>query len=215
MSERYVHNPFSSATGTSTVEPRNDSPVLPASPGDGNADDIPVYNSRLIMVWLEYLEKFYPSVSIENILRHAGITRFEAQDPGVWLNQKQVDRFAQAAVESTGNPQIARETGRYIIACKSVQPVRQLTTGLLSMSTVYLLISKLSEVLSRGTEVHTRRLRSNRIEIISTPKPGFGEKAYQCENRSGCYESIGRLFTDDFAHVDHPECLHRGGRHCR
>ena len=179
------------------------------------ADDIPVYNSRLIMVWLEYLERTYPYISIENILERAGITRFEVQDPGMWFNQKQVDSFAQEAVKATMNPQIAREAGRYIIACKSVQPVRQLTIGLLSMSTVYLLISKISEVLSRGTEVHTRRLSSNRIEIISKPKPGFGEKKYQCDNRSGCYESIGLLFTDAYAQVDHPECLHEGGRYCR
>ncbi len=63
--------------------------------------------------------------------------------------------------------------------------------------------------------MRTRRLGSNKIEIISRPKPGFGEKAYQCENRIGCYESIGRLFTDSFAQVEHPECLHRGGRYCR
>ena len=69
--------------------------------------------------------------------------------------------------------------------------------------------------MSRGATVKAKKLGSDRVEISAMPKPGVQEKPYQCENRIGIFESMAKFFTGNFAAIEHPECLHRGGDKCR
>ena len=187
----------------------------PTSPPGENAEDRPAYSSRLFKVWLEYLGKFHPQVAIDPILQNAGMTRFEVEDPGHWFNQRQVDRFYALVRQETADPQVAREAGRYLALSDTIGPARQLTLGLLNLKSVYTLMTSLSAIITRSAEVSTRSLGPNAVEIINTIRTGFTEKPYQCENRLGIYESIGKLFSDHYAEVKHSECLHHGGACCR
>jgi len=177
--------------------------------------DGPLYNSRIIRVYIEYIKKHYPHLEIGSILSDAGITNYEVEDQGHWFTQHQVDRFHDILVEKTGDPDISRKVGRYAASSGGMGPAKQFTLGLMSLTSVYLLMQKLYSIMSRGATLKVKKLGSNKVEIISTPKPGVMEKLYQCDNRIGTFESLAKLFTEKFANIEHPTCIHRGGDLCR
>ncbi|MBW1919309.1 MAG: hypothetical protein JRI81_03670, partial [Deltaproteobacteria bacterium] len=54
--------------------------------------DEPLYNSRLIRNYVEYVRRFHPDVDVAEILRYAWITTYELEDQGHWFSQWQADR---------------------------------------------------------------------------------------------------------------------------
>ena len=124
----------------------------------GGNNDHPAYNSRLIKVYLEYLERNTSVASIDAILKNAGMTFFEVDDPGHWFTQKQVDDFYDQVIAATRDPDIAHKVGRYVATSIAIGLPRQLTLGLLSLKAVYTLIGPLSNILTRPSEVKTKVL---------------------------------------------------------
>lgn len=114
----------------------------------------------------------------------------------------------------TNNPDIARSAGRYSILSKAGQPVQQYALGFISPATAYTVIENLYNKVSLACKLSTKRLASNSIEITVTPKEGVDEKPYQCENRIGTFEAVAKMFTNQFAKIDHPVCIHKGGETC-
>jgi PAS domain S-box-containing protein len=183
--------------------------------GNGQVSDtLPLYNSRITRTYLEYIKNSYPEIDLDSVLEFAGMTKYQTEDQAHWFTQDQVDRFQELLVEKTGNPNIAREAGRYTTSHKGMGPVKQYTLGLMSLTSVYLLMEKVYPIVSRAVSVKTKKLGPNKVEIISAPKPGINEKPYQCENRIGGFESLSKLFTDRMANVDHPLCFHKGDDAC-
>jgi PAS domain S-box-containing protein len=178
-------------------------------------DNTPIYSSRITQFYLRYLKRKYPFVDRSAILEYAGMTRYEVEDQGHWFTQEQVDRFHKILVEKTGNPNISREAGRYASSTEGIGAAKQYTLGLLSPAFIYLSAGKLFDHFTLGTTVSAKKLKSNQIEIVFTPKPGVNEKPYQCENRTGSLESMARLFTWKYAKIDHPECYHKNDARCR
>ena len=64
-------------------------------------DNTPLYNSRIIKTYLEFLEKYYSGLDIDSILDYSEMTRYEIGDPGHWFSQRQVDRFYKILVEKS------------------------------------------------------------------------------------------------------------------
>lgn len=178
-------------------------------------DKTPLYNSRIIKVYLEYIKKHYPKVDIDSILGYAKMTKYEVEDPACWFNQYQVDRFYEIVLEKTGNPNIAREAGRYTVLSGATGALKQYTLGLMNLGSIYLLMEKVYPFMSLGAIIKVKKLGSNMVEVVSTPKEGVNEKPYQCENRLGSFESLPRLFTNKFARVRHTSCFHKGDECCR
>lgn len=175
----------------------------------------PLYNSRITRIYIEYLEQHYSGIDVGAILDEAGMTRLEVEDPAHWFNQEQVDRFNRSLMDRTGNPRISKDVGRHLAFAKSMGAIKRYALGFFDPASIYVLWSKLNGMMSRGTEIETRRVDVNRVEILVTPKPGVAEKPFQCENRFGSFESVGKLFQPQFSRVDHPECFHKGDRRCR
>jgi len=175
---------------------------------------VPTYNSRIIKVYLQFIARNYPQVNIDDVLEYAGITRYEAEDPAHWFNQSQVDRFHEYLVKKTGNSEISRHAGRYAASSEGMGAARQFTLGLISLSSVYLLMQKLYPVMSRGATVKAKKIGERKVEIVSTPNPGVEEKPYQCENRLGTFEGIAKLFHENFARIEHTACFHKGDDFC-
>ena len=178
-------------------------------------NNLPLYNSRIIKVFVEYLDKRYPKFNIKPALDHAGITIYQIEDEGHWFNQDQVDNFYEKLVDIIGNPNIAREAGRYSALSKAGAIIQQYAQGFITPAAAYKLMGKIYPVVSRACLVETKRIGKDKIEISVQPKPGVVEKPYQCDNRLGTFESVAKLFTNDFAKIEHPECIHRGDRQCR
>ena len=175
----------------------------------------PLYSSRLIKNYLEYIGKNYPEVGIDEVLKYSQMTRYEVEDPAHWFNQKQIDSFHEIVSQETGDSDISREVGRYAASSGGLGAAKQLMIGLMSPTAGYLLIEKYYPLFSRGAVIKVNKTGATSVEIISKPKSGVDEKPHQCANRAGTFESMARLFTEKFATVDHPECLHAGHEHCR
>jgi PAS domain S-box-containing protein len=166
-------------------------------------------------IYLQYLRKYYPDIDVDSILEEVGIASYEIEDPAHWFTQEQQDRLQEILVARTGNPNIAREAGRFTTSSEGLGAAKQYALGLMSPRTLYLLIEKMYALMSRGADVKAKVIKSNQVEITAIPRPGVKEKPYQCQNRTGMFESIARMFTDKYAQLDHPSCVHRGDDCCR
>jgi len=56
-------------------------------------DNSPIYNSRIIRAYYEFLGKQYPHIDRDYLFEYAKMTKYEVNDTGHWFNQNQVDRF--------------------------------------------------------------------------------------------------------------------------
>lgn len=174
-----------------------------------------LYNSRIVKVYLAYLERNYPHVERGALLKESDISLYEVEDHGHWFIQEQMDRFQKAMVQVTGNTHIARDAGRFAVSTEGLGMIKQYALGFMNLSSVYLMMGKISRMMNRGIQALVNKLGGTQVEIIVQVQEGVKEKPYQCQNRLGMYESVAKLFTKEFAHIEHPECFHRGDKHCR
>ena len=181
-----------------------------------NMIDNPLYNSRLIKSYVVYMKEFYPEIKIDPILNHAYINKYELDDQGHWFSQWQVDRFHEALSRETKNPNLPREVGRYMASSSVLNgPFKQYIMGFMTPSAAYWVLEKIVPHLSRAFTLETKKISPNKLEVLVRPKSGVIEKRYQCENRRGQFEAIAKVFTDKYATIDHPTCIHKGGDVCR
>ncbi len=177
--------------------------------------EIPLYNSRIMKTYIEYLTKFHPHVDVGLILKEANISMHQLEDGGHWFTQQQHDCFHRVMNEHVSNVNIPREAGRYAPFSKASGLVTQYTLGFITPKAAYMVLEKLYPHLSRALILRSNIIASNKIEIEAIPKPGVAESVYQCENRTGTFEAIAKLFTGKFAHIDHPLCMHKGASFCK
>jgi class 3 adenylate cyclase len=183
-------------------------------PGIQNPIDEPLYNSRLIRNYLEYLRKFHPNVNIEEILRYAWIRTYEVEDQGHWFSQWQNDRFHEILILKTGDSGISRKVGRYAASSEASGILKNYALGFMTPGAAYWLLEKIAPHLSRAAVFKTRKLGKNKFEITSTPKEGVHPKPYQCDSLMGQLEALSKLFTGKYPKVEHRECVHAGGKAC-
>jgi len=174
-----------------------------------------LYNSRIIDTFLEYLRNVRSDVNISDLLRDSEITPYEIEDEGHWLTQKQVDDFHDALMKQTNDPSIFREAGRYMTSSKSINALRQFIFGFLTPIQAYSMLGKIASYLNRGATFQTNKISRNKVEIVIKPLEGVKLKPYQCENFKGSFEAVAKLFVNQLPTLEHPECLHQGGNHCR
>jgi len=176
--------------------------------------DEPLYNSRVIRNYVEYVRKFPPSGDIDTVLAHAWIATYELEDQGHWFSQWQVDRFHERLVQDSGDREISRKVGRYAASSEASGALRQYTLGFMSPGAAYWVVEKIAPHLTRANTVKTRKLKSNKFEVTVTPVPGVTQRPYQCENLMGQLEALSKLFTKKFAKIDHTQCIHKGAELC-
>jgi PAS domain S-box-containing protein len=175
----------------------------------------PIYNSRILKLYIEYLHSNYPDVDVEPILRYANVTSYELEDPGHWFNQQHIDRFYTKVVEATGNKTIARDAGRFAVSSNASGAVKQRVLGLLKVSSIYMLLAKLYPMMSHGADVSSRKVSANCVEITVIPNQQVQESPHQCENRIGIFEALATVSTEKNAQVEHTHCVHQDQPCCR
>ena len=178
-------------------------------------ENLAIYNSRIIKTYIEYLALQYPRVAPDSLLKYAGMSREEVEDPAHWFTQNQVDRFQEVLAEKTKNPNVSREAGRYAASSKASGVLKQYAMSFISPLSAYRLLEKITPHLTRGGMFRTAKLGSKKVEISFTPVPGVKENPHQCENRMGQLEAITKVFTNKFARIEHSTCLHKNGDLCR
>src|SRR5210317_1673760 len=118
----------------------------------------PLYNSRLNKIYIQYLKKYYPDIDVDSILEEASIANYEIDDPAHWFTQEQQDRLQDILVARTGNPNIAREAGRFSTSSEGLGAAKQYALGLMSPRTIYLLIEKMHALMTRGADVSAKKI---------------------------------------------------------
>ncbi len=174
-----------------------------------------LYNSRIVNNYVRYLEKYYPQVDPEELFAHAGMESWQVADQGHWFSQSQINRFHERMGQLTGNTDIPREVGRFVISSEGMGAFRHYLLSFLSLSQVYAMVGKLAGKVTRSSAYSCQTLGPNRVEITVTPYLGVAENPFQCLNRKGFLESPALFFHGALPKIDHPECLFEGGKCCR
>jgi len=78
----------------------------------------------------------------------------------------------------------------------------------------YRALAKIASEWTRATDYATRPVSDRQVDLIVTPRPGIREQPFQCDNRIGMLEALAKIFTGQFARVEHPACMHRGDASC-
>jgi len=175
----------------------------------------PLFNSKVIKIYLEYIAENYPEIDINPIFKHSGITPHEINESSHWFNESQVDRFYMFLLEKIGNQNLARDVGRYIVSARVMGILKKFVMGLMDTVSIYMQIEKNYKILNKAADVKAKKLGKNKIEITTIPKPGTEEKPYMCQNRTGIFEALATIFTNKFANIEEISCVHKGGSCCR
>lgn len=178
-------------------------------------ENILLYNSAVLVTYIDLLKEKYPNVSINKLLEFSRIAPHELEDHGHWFTQEQINRFHEYLTINTGNPQIAREAGRFVVQSKSASLLRQYTAGFVTPSMAYWMMGRISATLSRHITFRVNNIAKNKVEITATPKEGIKEGPFQCENRIGLFEGLNKYFTNKYPSIEHNECINRGDSCCK
>ncbi len=175
----------------------------------------PLYNSRLIDTFIKFIKHKYSYINIPELLNYAGMELYQVEDEEYWFTQKQVNLFYARLEKLSGRKNIAREAGRYAASPETLGIMRQYVLGLIGPTNAYEIIGKFATKFTRSSFYNSRRISSNKVEIIVAPNPGVKEEAFQCENRFGYLEAISTIFNFKLPKIEHPECIFKGGKTCR
>ena len=174
-----------------------------------------LYNSRIIDAYIKLVKSKYSHVNLGELLDHAGMKAYEIADQGHWFSQGQIDRFHEKLVHLTGNPNIAREAGRYAASPDALGVMRQYALGLIDPANAFALIDRASSNFTRSATYSSRKISANKVEITVTPLTEEGERPFQCANRIGFFEAIVLMFDNKLPEIQHSECMFTGGKQCR
>jgi len=177
--------------------------------------DVPLYNSRILDMYLKLVKRRYPFVNIEKIFAYSHIQSYEVADPGHWFTQTQADFFVEKLREETGNPDIAREAGKFIASPDAGWSIQTFAFGFFGCTKLFEVIEKITPKLTRSSSWRSEATGPNQVEIVVTPHPGVEEKLYQCESRIGYIEAIPLLVSNVTPTIKHTECIFSGGKCCR
>jgi len=175
----------------------------------------PLYNSRIIDTFIKLIKSKYSFVNINELLSYAKMKPYEVADQGHWFTQEQVDLFYEKLVKVTGNKNIAHEAGQYAASPDALGVMRQYVLGFVSPSNIFEMVKKSAYNMTRSSVYESKKISSNKVEIIVTPNEGVAEKPFQCENRIGFFETIVLLFNHKLPEIVHTECIFRGAKACR
>jgi len=177
-------------------------------------EQLPIHNSRIMKTYLEYLSVYHPDIDIDTLLAYAGMTRYEVEDPGHWFTQEQAERFHEFLYEKTGDPNIAREAGRYAATATASGVLKKYTLGFMNPALAYWVIEKIVPHLTKAYSLKAKKLAPNRFEVTATTNPGVTLKPFNCDNLMGHLEALSKVFTNRYATIEHPSCIHRGDDCC-
>ncbi|MFZ3057089.1 MAG: HD domain-containing phosphohydrolase [Smithella sp.] len=177
-------------------------------------NDTPLYNSRIFKSYVEYLNKYFPDIDIASILKYTNMEIYQLDDEGHWFTQEQSDRFQEVITKMTHDPDISRKVGRFSATSRSSGSLGPYVMSFINPATAYAVLQKLNARLSRAAVLKTKAIGGDQIEVRAVLQPGVVERPYQCRYRLGILESMAKYFTNKFATIEHPNCIHDGGDSC-
>ena len=178
------------------------------------SDQTPLYNSGLLGNYINYLKSYHVDVDIHELLRCSGLTRFDINDEGYFLTQEQINRFHRCLDEMLDDPKISYKVGQHALVRKSTGTVKQYGLQFITPGAMFKAIDRLYPKWSKGHLSKTTITGKGRAQVTVSVRPGVRENRFQCENRQGIFETIGKVLAGQPAQVIHPKCMHRGDATC-
>ena len=175
----------------------------------------PLYNIGILGSYINYLESRQPAVDTDELLRCSGLTRFDLNDKALLLTQAQINTFHRCLDEAVSDPDIAYKVGQHSLFMKSTGTIMQYGSQFITPQTMYKAVDRIYPKWSRGHISETVITGKGRAEAIIRVRPGVCEEPFQCRNRQGIFEAIGKFQTGQAAEIRHPQCMHRGDPFCR
>ena len=188
---------------------------MPNQPPDQSVinDRTPLYKSSIVANYVNYL-KSQKLADVDDLLRCCGLDLIDINDEGYFLNQEQIDEFHRCLDERLEDPDISYKVGLHALQMKSTGTVMQYGLQFITPAAMYKAMDRLYPKWARGHASRTTIIGKNRARISVTTLPGLQERPFQCENRRGIFEAIGKVHTGRPAKVTHPACIHRGDTIC-
>jgi PAS domain S-box-containing protein len=175
----------------------------------------PLYNSAIISNYIKYLKSQSIDFDIEALLKCSGINRFDLNDEGHFLTQKEINRFHRCLDKMVDDPDIAYRVGRHTLYLKSTGTLIQYGMQFITIPSMYKVVDRIYSKWSRGHLSRTIITGKSQAEMTISVLPGVREEPFQCRNRQGIFETIAAIQTGKPAQVEHPQCMHRGDDVCR
>ncbi len=179
------------------------------------SEDKALYNSRIIDNYIKLIKVKYSYINVEELLQFAGMETYQVADEGGWFTQIQINKFQQKLGELTNNKSIAREAGAYAASPDALGTMRRYILGLIGPQNAYELVGKYASKFTKSATFSSKRISSNKVEIITKPNEGVTEQLFQCENRLGFFDAISTAFNYSLPEIEHPECIFKGDECCK
>jgi adenylate cyclase len=148
------------------------------------------------------------------LLKDCGVTYERIQEESSWYDITFADKFFDEVIKRTGDQNIAYNCGLYIKQDSFSSAVYYLIRGLVKVGRLYQLISKVTPRFTKAATMKVLKFSKTEAHLESIPNDGHTERLYMCQNRMGILTGIPTIFGMPHAHIDHPECLHKGGNKC-
>jgi HD-GYP domain-containing protein (c-di-GMP phosphodiesterase class II) len=177
--------------------------------------DKALYSSRIIDNYIKLINKQYSFINVEELLNYAGMESYQVEDEGHWFSQNQINKFQEKLSELTNNKSIAREAGAFAASPNTLGTMRRYILGLIGPQNAYELVGKYASKFTKSATFSSKRISSNKVEIIVKPNKGVTERPFQCENRLGFFDAISTAFNYSLPEIKHPECIFEEGSVCR
>ena len=173
--------------------------------------DKALYSSRIVDNYIKLINKQYSFINVEELLNYAGMESYQVEDEGHWFSQNQINKFQEKLSELTNNKSIAREAGAYAASPDALGAMRRYILGLIGPQNAYELVGKYASKFTKSATFSSKRISSNKVEIIVKPNKGVTERPFQCENRLGFFDAISTAFNYSLPEIKHPECIFEEG----
>jgi HD-GYP domain-containing protein (c-di-GMP phosphodiesterase class II) len=177
--------------------------------------DKALYSSRIVDNYIKLINKQYSFINVEELLNYAGMESYQVEDEGHWFSQNQINKFQEKLSQLTNNKSIAREAGAFAASPNTLGTMRRYILGLIGPQNAYELVGKYASKFTKSATFSSKKISSNKVEIIVKPNEGVTERPFQCENRLGFFDAISRAFDYSLPEIKHPECIFEEGSVCR
>ena len=182
---------------------------------NNNPEEKAIYNSRIVDNYIKLIKLKYNYIDVGDLLQNAEMEPYQVEDEGHWFTQNQINKFHKLLRERTGNKEIAREAGMFASSPGTLGMMRRYVLGLIGPQNAYEFVGKYASKFTESSVFESKSVGSNKVEISVTPNNGVTEEPYQCENRLGFWDGISIAFNYNLPHIEHPECIFKGGKSCR
>jgi class 3 adenylate cyclase len=174
------------------------------------------FNVKVLRNYVEYLTDRldWDQDRIDELFSSIGAHSSFIESDDNWFDIDLSDRFYDAAVAATGDPDLAYKVGMYIITAASKGIPGRIAQSLLSPSVAFKNIAKLTEPYTKASAFEPVRVINGRAVIRALILNRQQDRPYICRNRQGILESVPTMFGCAKLPSVHSVCIYTGGPYC-